>query len=192
MKLQCLALSALLFATGCGHGATAYTPQLRARGELVLFYDDGFTMMAGNEEISSGSTWYGLPGYVECVPEAHDHARAAQTAGGAAVALTWIGPILSFGSLSSLGGLYFVDPPHGQPDIGLAAGILAGGVAVSLVGLLLAALGKHEKTVANGHALDAMNYYNDAVGSRGGTCDDPPADLPSVEAAPRKDAESGE
>jgi hypothetical protein len=164
---------AALSLSGCAHGATAYTPVLRARGELVLSYDDGFTMSAGGREVASGSTWYGLTDNVRCVRKARDHAESAEQAGSAALGLTYTGMILAFSSLSSLGGLYFLDPPSGEPNYGLTGGILAAGLGVSVTGLILAAIGKHEKTVANGHSLDAMNYYNDAVGSRGGTCDSP-------------------
>jgi hypothetical protein len=50
------------------------------------------------------------------------------------------------------------------------------------IGLTLSALSWREKNQANGHALDAMNHYNDAVGSLGSNCQDlryPPAAGPN-------------
>jgi hypothetical protein len=62
--------------------------------------------------------------------------------------------------------------------------MLAAGLGGAITGVVLAAIGRHEKNVANGHAVDAMNYYNDAVGSLGGTCQKPAAALPQVEPTP--------
>ena len=137
---------------GCGHGTTAYAPVLRAHSELVLSYDDGFTMSAGGREISRGSTWYGLTDFVGRVPDARYHAESAEQAGSAALGLTYTGLIMGFSSLGSLGGLYFLDPPKGEPNYALTGGILAAGLGVSLTGLMLAAIGKHQKTVANRRA----------------------------------------
>ncbi|MBV8201017.1 MAG: hypothetical protein JOZ15_10390 [Acidobacteria bacterium] len=43
---------------------------------------------------------------------------------------------------------------------------------MQLLGLALVGGGAQAKVDANGHAVDAMNYYNDAVGALGATCDD--------------------
>jgi hypothetical protein len=44
---------------------------------------------------------------------------------------------------------------------------------MQLLGLLLVGGGAQAKVNANGHAVDAVNHYNDAVGSRGGSCAPP-------------------
>ena len=88
--------------------------------------------------------------------------------------------VVGLASLGSLGGLAVYDK-----DPNLAAGILGVGVAAAVTGVVLAAIGRNQKNVANGHAVDAMNYYNDEVGSYGGTCKRPAAPLPEVQAAPR-------
>lgn len=189
-QLTALATTVALTTTviGCGHGATRYTPQLRARGELVLSYDDGFTMEAEGREIASSSSWSGLRDYVECVPKAEDHADSAEYYGSSALGLTYTGAIVGLAGLGGLSGIYFFTDDGGQ-DYGTGAAVLLGGLALSAIGFIMAAVGKHHKTLASGHALDAMNYYNDAVGSRGGTCASPPPDLPEVEPSERGGAQ---
>lgn len=170
-----LAGAVLSLCAGCGSGVTKYSPQLRAQGELTLRYDDGFSMHAEGRQIASGQTWSGLTEYVQCVPRAKTHAEAAESAGTSAVALSWIGAGIGLGSLGSLGGLAVYDQ-----DKDLAAGILGIGVAAAITGVVLAAVGRNQKNVANGNAVDAMNYYNDEVGSYGGTCKKPAPKPPEV------------
>lgn len=171
-----LGAAALGLLAGCGSGMTQYTPQLRARGELTLHYDNGFSMTAEGREIASGHSWGGLTEYVKCVPKAKEHAEAAESSGSAAVALSWVGAGIGLGSLGSLAGLSVYDK-----DPNLAGAILGAGVFAAVTGVVLAAVGRNQKNVANGHAVDAMNYYNDAVGSYGGTCRKPAPPLPQVE-----------
>lgn len=168
---------ALGLLAGCGHGATSYAPQLRAYGELTLKYDDGFSMYAEGREIASGHGWSGLSEYVKCVPKAKEHAESAETAGAAASALSWIGAGVGLASLGSLAAVADYEKHEETSNMVLGLGLTA-----AVTGVILAAIGRHEKPVANGHAIDAMNYYNDEVGSRGGTCKRPAAPLPEVEA----------
>ena len=166
----CAAL-ATLASTGCA--TTQYQPQLAARGELLLRYDGGFVMQAQGQTVARALSYRGLDRFVACVPEAHQHARSAQSHGGAAIALSVIGVTLSLASLGSLAGL--ADTQHQWSWLG-------GGLAAGAVGLTLSALSWREKNQANGHAIDAMNHYNDAVGSLGANCQDlryPPAAGPS-------------
>ncbi len=150
---------------GCGTGATRYTPQYVAPGELTAAYDNGFTMYADGHEIAEGSAWGGLTDYVHCVPRAREHAEAAESTGQAAQALSVSGAVLGVGSLGSLAGLAVVDR-----DPKLTVGILGAGVATAATGVILALIGRRLKPHANGHALDAMNHYNDALGSSGMRC----------------------
>lgn len=163
--------------TGCGHGVTSYLPQLRAQGELTLRYDDGFSMTADGREIASGNTWSGLTEYVKCVPKAKEHAEAAESSGAAATALSWIGAGIGLASLGSLAAVPDYEKHQDTSNIVLGLGLTA-----AVTGVVLAAVGRAQKPHANGHAVDAMNYYNDEVGSRGGTCKRPPPALPEVEA----------
>jgi hypothetical protein len=174
-------LVAGLAVSGCA--STVYIPQVTARGEITLRYNHAFEMWAGGQRIASGVEYGGLRDYVKCVPEAEGHAASAQRAGTAAVVLSALGAsfgIVSVGGLVGLG----VDP---NPDhLGLWLG---GGVGVATAGTVMAGLSRLFKNQANGHAVDATNYYNDAVGSFGATCDDlryplPVAPAPAPALAP--------
>ncbi|MGK3959004.1 hypothetical protein WMF38_38860 [Sorangium sp. So ce118] len=190
----CLLGSALLGSAllGCTHGHTRYTPRVVARGELTASYDDGFTLWAGGQQVAESYHYDGLERFVRCVPEAREHARQASQSGRSATTLSTLGVVLGVGSLGGLSGLYF----HDKNEAAMGA-ILGLGVAVAATAVVLGALSRPEKERAHGHALDAMNYYNDAVGSLGATCDDltypppaapeppPPAPGTSPEAAPQ-------
>ncbi|WP_437620651.1 hypothetical protein [Sorangium sp. So ce1151] len=159
---------------GCTHGHTRYAPRVVARGELTASYDDGFTLWAGGQKVAESYHYDGLERFVRCVPEAREHARQASQSGRSATTLSTLGVVLGVGSLGGLSGLYF----HDENEAAMGA-ILGLGVAVAATAVVLGALSRPAKERAHGHALDAMNYYNDAVGSLGATCDDltypPPA-----------------
>jgi hypothetical protein len=158
-------LTGLLMTVGCA--TTTYTPRVVARGELTLRYQGGFEMWGGGKQVAHSLLWSGLPEYVRCVPEAHEQAMAAANSGRAAVTLSILGGTL--GALA-VGGLIGASVDY-APDSHLAAW-LGGGVGVATLGTVAAGLGRLFKNRANGHAVDAMNLYNDRVGSLGASCDD--------------------
>jgi hypothetical protein len=161
-----VALAALAaFAIGC-HGATACTPQVLARGELTLRYDDRFELWAANQPVAYGTRYAGLQRFVACVPAAAAEARAARSSGNQGLAFTGLG--VGFGTLTlgGLGGLAFQDRPA------VMGAFFAGAAVSASLGIVFGALARRAKNDANGHAIDAMNYYNDAVGSQGGSCFD--------------------
>lgn len=168
-------LVAGLAVSGCA--GTLYTPQVTARGEITLRYNHAFEMWAGGQRIASGLEYGGLRNYVRCVPEAEGHAASAQRAGTAAIVLSALGA--SFG-IVSVGGLV---GPGVDPNPDHLSLWLGGGVGVATLGTVMAGLSRLFKNQANGHAVDATNYYNDAAGSFGATCDDLRYPLP-VAAAP--------
>ncbi len=178
-----LGAASLGLLAGCGHGTSTYAPQLRAFGELTMRYDDGFSMTAEGKEIAQGNTWTGLSEYVKCVPKAREHAEAAESIGTGAVVLSWVGAGIG---LASLGSLAAVPGYDSHPDVSNVA--LAIGLSGAITGVVLAAIGRAQKPNANGHAVDAMNYYNDEVGSRGGTCKKPAPKLEEVEPLPPEPA----
>jgi hypothetical protein len=161
---RALAAAALAAATslGCTFVPSTHAPQHVAHHELVLTYDEGYVLSAEGRTIARGYAYEGLEAYVRCVPQAREHAAVAEAAGSAVVPLQVTGGVLAFSGLGGLAGLGFVDR-NGQ----VAAGLLLGGLGLQLLGLALVAGGAQAKVDANGHAVDAMNYYNDAVGSRG-------------------------
>lgn len=187
-KMTNSSVAAVLVASALGLGGcgtTLYSPQVVARGELTLRYDHGFELVAGNQRVSSGVAYNGLAHYVRCVPAAHEHARSAQRNGGAAITLSVLGSVIGLGGLIGLVGIW---------DRDNLAKWLGGGVGLGAVGATLGTLSWRYKNHANGHAVDAMNYYNDSVGSLGATCDDlrypepagpaPEAPAPLVPGAP--------
>lgn len=183
-------LAGLLAASGSGCATARYSPRLVARGELTLDYQGGFSMQAGGATVAKGPTWGGLPEYVRCVPRAHELATAAQHHGRAGVATQVLGATLG---VLSLGGFYGL----ATEDTGMRWAFLGGGVATALVALGLSIASVAERNGANGRAVDAMNFYNDSVGSLGASCDDltypyplgaePPAPTPAPPAPPASD-----
>src|SRR5579862_9054880 len=81
-----LAATAVLGSSGCS--TTLYAPQVVARGELTLRYNEGFEMWAGGARVARGLSYRGLEQYVRCVPEAREHAHRATSASMAAIALS--------------------------------------------------------------------------------------------------------
>lgn len=154
---------ALAGAVGGGCASTQYTPRVVARGELTLRYDGGFEAWGGGRKVASGLTWIGLSDYVRCAPQAKEQADSARGSGVGAV----VSSVLAGGlGVAALGGLYgLADERNQWTWLGAGLGAAAGGL---VFGVLAQAL----KNSANGHAADAVNYYNDQVGSLGATCDD--------------------
>jgi hypothetical protein len=161
-----LVLAAVLDATlGCAAVGPAYQPRLVARGELTLGYDGRFEMYAGDRPLTQGLRWDGLEGYVRCVPAAARQAQGASSSGTAAIVLAALGGSLGLVSLGGLAGFAVDDGKH-------LAAFLGTGVGLAVVGTLLAGLSRQLRNQANGQAVDAMNLYNDSVGSLGATCAD--------------------
>lgn len=166
-----LLLAAVLAgAPGCGSGFTNYSPRVLAQNELTLRYENEFQVWAPGGMVARGVRYDGLAAYVHCVPDAHRHAVEAESAGSSAVGLTVAGTVLAVGGLAGLGGLAFKDK-----DPAVMAAFFTAGISAEVVGLVLAAVGRAKKTDANGHAVDAVNYYNDAAGSEGRGCGASPA-----------------
>ncbi|MBI4953214.1 MAG: hypothetical protein HY908_14370 [Myxococcales bacterium] len=155
----------VLAALGCGTGSTSYTPSVLAAGELTLRYHDAVEVWSPTGKVAEGARFAGLADEVACVPDALRHAEAAETYGQTGAGLTIAGATLAVVGLGGLGGLAF----YGKDDTALAA-MLGAGVASEVLGLVLAAVGRSMKNDANGHAVDAVNYYDDAVGSVGNRC----------------------
>lgn len=156
-----LVLSLGLSLSGCA--TTQYAPQVVARGELTLRYDGHVEMWAGGQKVASGLAYSGLESYVRCVPAAADQAHQAASSGRRAIGFSIVGGVLGASGLLGLVGL--VDRDHWGAWIG-------GGLGLAAIGLGFSIASWRAKNHANGHALDALNYYNDSVGSLGATCSD--------------------
>lgn len=165
--------------SGCA--TTQYAPQVVARGELTMRYDGHVEMWAGGQKVASGLGYGGLESYVRCVPAAAEQAHQAASSGRKAIAFSVLGGVLGASGLIGLVGL--VD----RDNWGLWVG---GGLGLAAIGLGFSIGSWRAKNHANGHALDALNYYNDSVGSLGATCSDlrypPPAgEAPAGAGAPQ-------
>jgi hypothetical protein len=156
-------LTLLVVVGGCVN--TSYSPRVLARGELVVTNHDGLEMHAGGKRVARSIQWNGLEDYVRCVPEAQRHAATAGNDGRTSLAFSILGGTLGILALGGLVGL--ADEPHLWDWLGAGVGAGVLGVVFAGSSLLL-------RNHANGHAVDAMNYYNDAVGSQGRTCADAP------------------
>lgn len=163
---RALVAAGLVVLTGCTSASTIYAPRFVARGELTLRYDDGVEIYAGKKRLTDAPGFGGLADYTRCVPRALEHAEAAESDGGAAIGTGIAGSIIGVSGLGGLSGLAFLDS-----DKPLAFSLLGTGVAVGLIGMTLALVSRSMKNSANGHAVDAVNYYNDEVGFYGGSCD---------------------
>jgi hypothetical protein len=157
-----LALAAAL--AGCG-GVTRYTPVSAAPSEIVLRDDDGLELRAGGGRVAAAHRYQGLARFVGCVPAARGHALSAERDGATGMALTYAGAGFAAAGLAGLGGLAF----QGKDDTAMIA-FFSAGIGAEVVGLVLVAVGRQFKLDAMGHAVDAANFYNDAVGSAGGSC----------------------
>jgi hypothetical protein len=158
--------AALAFAlSGCNTAMSQYEPMTGVPGELTLRYRSGFEIWSGSAPVARGVSYNHLTDFVRCVPRARSHAEEAERYGDAAVGLSTAGAGMAIGGIGGLGGLAYLDK-----DGGLAAGIVLTGIGVQVMGVILATFGHSFKEMANGNAVDAVNHYNDAVGSHGGHC----------------------
>jgi hypothetical protein len=153
----------LTLLAGCVH--TQYTPMLAPQTELVLTYDNRLVIRDGAQPIAREPGFAGLVAHVDCVPSARHHARRARRHGRTATALAATGGTLGMASLGGLGGLALLDE-----DPAAAAAIVGSGLAVGIIGLTLSMVSRSHRVRAAGHAVDAVNEYNDALGRSGQRC----------------------
>ena len=179
-SLHMLGLCAGLLLASCSN--TRYVSRHVARGELTLgVRAGGLEIYRGAEHqriASSWGRWQGLEEYVRCAKKAQAHAKQAESHGN---------PIANVGIalVGLLGGGGFFWGGVAADNNGVLLGI---GTIFSAISVGAAILIAQERNVANGHAVDAMNYYNDAVGSLGATCKDLKYQQPAVVIEPLEGA----
>jgi len=149
---------------GC-NGQSLYPPRVVARHELVLRYDNRFELWGEGRPVATAYRFEGLTDYVGCVPAARAHAQDAEADGRAVGPLMVSGGVLAGVGLGGLGGLAFLNKNNAA--MGAVFGV---GIGVELTALVLVLVGRGNELSASGHAVDAMNYYNDAVGRTGQGC----------------------
>lgn len=162
-----------------------YEPQLLSRGEMTVRANwRGVELRAGGQRIASSLGLYdGLTDYVGCVPRARTYAERARFTSIAAAVFSGgavLFGLLGFGYLirdaatydqPSLSDCKPGDQGTEQCTVRYTNQPLSGrSFTLSLIGSVLAGLSVSLRYRATGQAVDAMNYYNDAVGSLGATC----------------------
>lgn len=149
---------------GCG-AFTNHTPKVVAEHELSLRYEDRLLVFAGHDPLTEAPTFAGLEAHVRCVPTAADHAHEAHRQGQTGEALRIAGIVLGSLGLASLTGLaaYETEPTAAWASVGV-------GGALSLIAVSLAGASVTARLAAQGNAVDAVNHFNDALGSVGGKC----------------------
>jgi hypothetical protein len=150
-------------ASGCA--STSYTPYRLHPGELFLAQDEHLEIHDVTGEVAAEPGWAGLQERMGCVSEARRHAREARRQGRRAQALAIVGGILGVASLAALAGIAYV-----QSDPTKAGAIIGSGLGAGVVGVGLAAGSRRHRILANGHAVDAMNYHNDGILDGRGRC----------------------
>lgn len=190
-KIPSIAIS--LFAVLlCSCAQSTYVPQSVAQGEIALrVRGSGFEMWAGGpargRRVARTATGYaGLDRYVECIPEALKHARLARAFGRGGQAASGMTTIFAAAGISLfIAHVVLSYGPDGDPH-GLDRGTLTlGGLGIATA---LTAIPLYNQ--ANGNALDAVNYYNDKIGSAGGSCSNPTTETPIVTwPAPQSDTD---
>jgi hypothetical protein len=157
--------AALALLCACAPTSAVYVPRVVAKDELTADYDGHrFAVWARGGQVARGLGWRGLTRHVRCVPPAKAAAETAERAGARAIAFSVVGGVLGGGSLTAFAAF-------ASPRVDVRVGVLLGGVALAAIGTVFAALAYRDKNVSNGSAFDAMNYFNDAVGSYGASCD---------------------
>jgi hypothetical protein len=151
---------AVLVLGGCATVAPPARP-----GLLEWRRTDAMELTSQGAPVASAPTFEGLADFVRCVPDAARHARAAESAGGAGHVLSTLAVT---GALVGLGGLYGLSD-RARLD-GTQWAFLGSGLVIELVSLGLAGGSLQQRTQALGHALDAANYYNDAVDAGAASC----------------------
>lgn len=139
-----------------GCASTSYTPYRLDSGELWLSQSNGLVVNQGSDALAREPRFRGLLSRVGCAPTARIHAAAARREGRTTTGLATAGSLLGVASLGGLGGLAYMDS---NPRA--AGAILGSGLVIGLVGVAMAAGSRRHRVRANGHAVDAVNYYND-------------------------------
>ncbi len=167
--------SSLALCAGCAPAMTGYSPAHVGPAELTLRYEKGVQVYSGRQHLTEGPVYRGLASHVRCVPKAYEHARYAEKHGRARRGLAWSGGAMGVASLGGLSGFAFLED---EPKTAFA--LLGAGLGVAVLGIVLASASRSAGNQAHGNAIDAINYYNDAVGSVGGSC----AEMGDVASAP--------
>ena len=160
-------LLALVMATTVSSGCAKsyYVPYGLEAGELYVTQDGGLKIADANGTVALEPGYAELVARVGCDADADEHARQARRHGRVTRGLGVTGAAMGIGSLAAFAGIPFI---HDEPK--KAAAIIGTSLGIGLVGLGLALGSRRHRVQANGHAVDAVNYYNDALTRSGSRC----------------------
>ena len=143
---------------GCASGPAVRPPGSPVGPELSWSYRRGMEIWTPQGMLTKGPQYAGLSDFVRCSPQATTEAAEAERYGRQASLLSGLSIGAAVVGLGGLSGLAF----NGRDDSAMA-GLLVSGVVVELAAVVLAGNSRYAKVQANGHALDAVNYYNDSI-----------------------------
>ncbi len=146
---------ALVPALGC---SAQMSPRPTPPGQLGFAYDRTLEIHADGSRLTDEPDFEGLEAHVECEPRARAHAREARRHGRRAKRLAWAGAGLGVASLGGLAGLAFL-----ERDPSVAGAVIGSGLAVGVLGIVLAGSARAHRNRAAGNAVDAVNYWNDQL-----------------------------
>jgi hypothetical protein len=155
-SLASIGVGSCLAVVGCG--STVFVPQRLHRGEAYLAYDGHLQVLAHGRVAAEEPGFLGLRELVKCSYEADTQARKARRRGRAAQALAWTGVALGVGSVVSIAGVATL-----QSNRTVGTALLAGGLSAGGLGIAFGLGSRRERSQAVGHAVDAVNFYNDAI-----------------------------
>lgn len=144
-----------LGAVGCAT-PFSYEPERLAKAEMTVRAAPlGVSVLVGGREVASSLSLYsGFETSVQCVARARRHAQRARISQGIGLGLSILTGIFGLSTFVAVA-------KQGLDNYAFATGVLTG---ITLGGSLAL---RHR---ALGHTIDAMNYYNDQVGSLGASC----------------------
>jgi hypothetical protein len=157
----CLAVSL----TACGGYQSQYVRQSAPAGELVWRYDSHLQVTRNGRVVAEGGDWAGLPEVVSCVPRARDWASTATSRHRTGTLLLWAGLIGMLGGLA-VGSVVALSDTSSTDNLLGGVAIIGGGL---VFGLATAPTGAYFRGTADARGIDAVNFYNDQVGS-GAAC----------------------
>lgn len=155
--------TAAVLASGCAK--SQYVPYGLDPGELYVSQSGALRIADANGTVALEPGYAELVARVGCDPNADEHAREARRHGRATKALGYTGAGMGIASLAAFAGIPFI---HDEPK--KAGAIIGTSIGIGLVGLALALGSRRHRVKANGHAVDAVNYYNDALTRPGARC----------------------
>ena len=180
-KLVTLSFAGALLLAACAE--TPPLPVLLPQEKLVLqpsgdrIRRDDLEVRVGGQMVARSPTYQGLASYVRCVPRARTEAAKATRYGKTGRFLSYAGTAVFWSSLAfgAFGNAFAVLSGPDCGHLGCAETILT--ITNSMVigvtlGKIMELLGSDYQGTAHGRVQNAVNLYNDSLGTLGAGCED--------------------